>query len=100
MNVGPFTDKLDKLSNVPVVDCIVAHECPYTRSTYSLAKYNALYIPEMTENLVPPFALRRQGNIVNNIPKIQLDKPSELDHCLILDNIRVHIPLQLIRTIL
>ena len=95
VNVGPFTDKLGKLRNVPIIDCVVAHDCPYTKRTFYLAMYNALYIPEMTENLIPPFALRRQGNVVNDVPKIQIDSPSELDHCIILDDSRVHIPLQL-----
>ena len=84
VNVGPFTKKLGKLKDVPIVDCVVAHDCPYTKKTFLLAMYNALYIPEMLENLLPPFALRRQGNIVNDVPKIQINAPTELDHCLIL----------------
>ena len=98
MTVGPFTDQLGKLQNVPIVDCVVAHDCPYMNKTVLLAMYNALYIPEMEENLIPPFALWRQGNVVNDIPKIQIDTPTELDHCLILDDRRVHIPLRLVGT--
>lgn len=98
VNVGPFTEQLGKLNDVPIVDCVIAHDCPYSKRTILLAMYNALYIPEMSENLVPPFVLRRQGNVVNDIPKIQIDAPTELDHCLILDDNRVHIPLQLIGT--
>ena len=52
----------------------------------------------MNENLLPPFALRRQGNVVNDIPKIQINASTKLDHCLILDDKRVNIPLQLIGT--
>ena len=98
VNVGPFTDQLGKLKDVPIVDCVVAHDCPYSKRTFFLAMYNTLYIPKMNENLVPPFTLRRQGNVVNDIPKIQLDAPSEMDHCIILDDNRIHIPLQLIGT--
>ena len=92
-NVGPFTDKLGKLRNVPIVDGIIAHDCPYTQNTYYLGIYNALYIKGMMENLCPPFIVRRQGHIVNDIPKIQIVNPSERDHCLILDDEKVIIPL-------
>ena len=94
-NVGPFTDQLGKLKNIPIVDGVVAHDCKYTGKTYYIAMYNALYVKGMKDNLVPPFTVRRQGNIVNDVPKIQVLNPSELDHCLILDNERINIPLRL-----
>ena len=40
VNVGPFTEKLGKLKDVPIVDCVVAHDCPYTKRTFMLAMYN------------------------------------------------------------
>ena len=94
-NVGPFSEQLGKIKNVPIVDCVIAHDCPYTGKTIFLAMYNALYIPSMKENLVPPFVVRRQGHIVNDVPKIQVLDPTEDDHCLILDDGRVRIPLRL-----
>ena len=98
-NVGPFTEQLGKLHGVPIVDCVVAHDCPYSKKTYYIAMYNVLYIKGMKENLIPPFVVRRQGNIVNDIPKIQIIDPTEKDHCLILDDMRVNIPLKLDGTI-
>ena len=95
VNVGPFTEQLGKLRNVPIIDCLVAYDCTYTGKSYYLAMYNVLYIPDMSENLVPPFVIRRQGNIVNEIPKIQVLNPSESDHCLMLDDKSVTIPLRL-----
>ena len=94
-NVGPFSEQLGKIKDVPIIDCVVAHDCTYSGKTYYLAMYNALYIPSMKENLIPPFVIRRQGNIVNDIPKIQVLNPTEEDHCLILDHSRVKIPLKL-----
>ena len=94
-NVGPFSEQLGKISNVPIVDCVVAHDCSYSGKTYYLAMYNALYIPSMKENLIPPFVVRRQGNVVNDIPKIQVFNPTEEDHCIILDDGNVRIPLKL-----
>ena len=57
VNVGPFTDKLGKLKNVPIVDCVVAHNYLYTKKIIYLAMYNTIYIPEMNDNLIPPFVL-------------------------------------------
>jgi len=47
--------------------------------------YNVLYIASMVGNLIPPLVMRRQGNIVNDTPKMQIIDPSDKDHCLILD---------------
>ena len=80
---------------MPIVDCAMAHDCPYTKNTYYLVMYNALYVPGMEENLVLLFTIRRQDNEVNDVPKIKLNSPSKLEHCLILDDKQVHVPLQL-----
>ena len=64
VNFGPFTEQLGKLRNVTIIDCLVAYDCTYTGKSYYLSMYNVLYIPDMGENLVPPFVIRRQGNIV------------------------------------
>ena len=68
-NVDPFSEQLGKIKDVPIVDCVIAHDCQYTGLTHYLAMYNVLYIPSMKENLIPPFVVRRQGNIVNDIPQ-------------------------------
>ena len=99
-NVGPFSEQLGKIRNVPIVDCVVAHDCSYSGRTYYLAMYNALYIPSMTENLIPPFVVRRQGNKVYDVPKIQVINPTEDDHWVILDDVKVMIPLMLDGTML
>ena len=63
--------------------------------TVYLAMHNALHIPEMEENLLPPFVVRQQGHKLSEIPKIQVDDLKETDHCLILDDDGMKIPLQL-----
>ena len=95
ITVGPFTKSLGSMNDVPVVDCVVAYDCPYSDRTVLLAMHNALYIPEMEENLLPPFVVRRQGHKLSEIPKIQVDDPKETDHCLELDDNGMRIPLQL-----
>ena len=41
---------------------------------------NALYVPSMQHNLIPPFMIREAGIVVNDTTKIQLDDPSADDH--------------------
>ena len=98
VNAWPFAEQISKLKDVLIVDFDVAHDCPDTKKTDYLVIYNELYVSKMEENMVPPFTLRHHGNVVNGIPKIQLDVPLKLDHCLILDDKQKHIPLQLIGT--
>ena len=46
---------------------------------------NALHVPSMNHNLVPPFILRESGLIVNDVPKIhtrQEDLTNE-NHCIV-----------------
>ena len=99
VNMGPFPKELGSLKKVPIVDCVVAHDCPYSNETYYLAMYNALLVPQMEENLLPPFVVRRQGHILNDTPKIQVKSPTKDDHCLIFENGVGRIPLQLCDTI-
>ena len=94
-NVGPFSEQLGKISNATIVDCVVTHDCSYSGKTYCLAMYNALYTPSMKEHLIPPFVVRRQGNVVNDIPKIQVINPTEDVHGMILDDGRVRIALKI-----
>ena len=97
-NVKPFSSDLGIAQNVPIVDGAVAYECSFSRQTYILIFRNALYIPSMLHNLIPPFILRAGGVIVNDVPKIHCKDPSKDDHCLRFDNNDLRIPLQLIGT--
>jgi hypothetical protein len=99
VDVGPFTESLGKLKRIPVVDCAIAHDCPYSGTTRVIILYNALHIKEMDHNLLPPFVVRRKGNILNDIPKMQVQDPSVEDHSIFFPNDDVRIPLQLIDTI-
>ena len=93
--VNAFSDDVGGLSKVPIVDAVVAYDCPYTSKTYLLVMRNALHIPSMKHNLIPPFILRESGLIVQDIPKIHCDKPTVEDH-LIYDSVtKLQIPLKL-----
>ena len=58
-NVELFSEQLVKIKDVPIVNCVIAHDCQYTGLTHYLAMYNVLYIPSMKENLIPPFVVRQ-----------------------------------------
>ena len=91
-------DKKDngKLNKTPVVDAMVHFQCPFSHREYILIIHNALYVPELQHNLIPPFLLREAGIIVNECPKIQTDHPSIEDHSLYFeeDDLRIHLGLQ------
>ena len=98
VDVGPFTESLGSLKKVKVVDCAIAHDCPYSGNRRLIIMYNALYVPEMHHNLVPPFVVRRKGNVINDVPKIQCRDPTEDDHAICFADTGVRITLQLINT--
>ena len=97
-NVLPFTKELGFASNVPIVDGAIAYDCPYTGVTSILLVRNALHIPTMDHNLIPPFIMRAGGVTVNDVPKIHCVDPSTNDHCISFSGEALRIPLNLIGT--
>ena len=100
-DVRPFSSDCSKLESVPIVDAAVAYDCPYSMETYILAIKNALHVPSMEHNLIPPFILREAGLVVNDVPKIHTkrDELSVETHCIVAnkeDNgIDLRIPIKL-----
>ena len=95
-NVKPFDSSLGTAPNVPIVDGAIAYECPYSSKTYILIVRNALYIPRLTNNLVPPFIMREAGVEVNETPKIHCEDPRIEDHSISFPDSSLRIPLQLV----
>ena len=69
--------------------------------TYILTLRNALHVPSMGHNLIPPFVMREAGLTVNDVPRIHT-RTEELNnetHCIVSpgdgDNARMKIPLKL-----
>ena len=56
--INSFSSDVEGMSKVPIVDAMVAYNCPYTGNTYILLMQNVLYIATMKHNLKPPFILR------------------------------------------
>ena len=94
-DVEPFDPSIGTARKVPIVDGAIAYNCPFTHVTYLLIVRNALHIPTMENNLIPPFILQEAGIQCNDTAKIHMDDPSEEDHALIFPDIDLRIPLQL-----
>ena len=80
VDVSPFTPDYRPL-NVPLVDAMLKYDNPYNGKSCILVR-NALYVPLMDNNLIPPFMLREMGVTVNGIPKIHKEDPAVDDHAI------------------
>ena len=94
-NVQGFSSELGQARNVPIVDGAIAYDCPITGQVYILLVRNALHIPTMEVNLIPPFIMRAGGVIINDVPKSQCDNPTVSHHCISFKQCELKIPLQL-----
>jgi hypothetical protein len=93
-DVNPFTPDYDSMQ-VPIVDAAVQYDCPYDGQSYILVVRNALHVPSMKNNLIPPFVLREAGVKVQDTPKIQVNEPSVDDHSILFPETGFRIPLSL-----
>jgi hypothetical protein len=71
------------------------YECPFSGKEYTLLVRNALHVPAMENNLIPPFIMREAGITVNDTPKIQVREPTVDDHAIIFEEGTFKIPLAL-----
>ena len=94
VDVSPFTPDYKPLT-VPLVDATVKYDNPYNGKTYILVLRNALYVPSMDHNLIPPFMLREMGVTVNDVPKIHKEDPTVDDHGITFVETGFRIPLSL-----
>ena len=95
VNVQAFADEVTGLRDILVVDAAIGYNCPYSGETYILVLKNALCVPSMSRNLVPPFILWEAGLEVNDKPKIHYKDPSVEDHSLFHEESGLRIPFTL-----
>ena len=81
VDVSPFTPDYKPLM-VPLVDATVRYDNPYNGKSYILVLRNALYVPSMDNNLIPPFMLREMGVTMNDVSKIHKKDPTVDDHAI------------------
>ena len=96
--VNAFSESAGKLNNVPIVDAVIAYDCPYKAKTYLLLMRNVLYIPELEINLLPPFIVREAGITINECPKSQKVDPTTDDHSMYMPTPDLRIPFNLNHT--
>ena len=97
VNVEGFGEVLGQLTNVPIVTCAVAYDCPATYTTYILIFHESLHIPSMTTHLVNTWQMRAQGIVVNDVPLQHLppEERHQQCHSLLHPETGLHIPLEL-----
>ena len=93
-DVSAFTPDLESIE-IPIVDAALVYYCPYTGKEYVLLLRNALYVPSMQHNLIPPFIMREAGLLVNDTPKIHVEEPTEEHHSISFRGDDFRIPLSL-----
>lgn len=94
-DVNGFSQELDSLRKVPIVDAAIAYDCPFSLKSYILVARNVLYVQSMTHNLIPPFIMREAGVQVNEVAKIHAKNPSVEDHSIYFEDEQLRIPLAL-----
>ena len=95
--VSAFADDCNKLEKVPIVDAAFVYDCPKAMRSYLLVVRNALYVPSMKHNLIPPFVMREAGLEVNDVPKIHCggDVTRESHSIIARGEVELRIPLRL-----
>ena len=82
VDVNPFMPAYKALK-ASIVDAAIQYDCPNDRKSYILIIRGAIYVPSMTNNLVPPFVLREVGIVVNDKAKIHTVDPRNDNHVII-----------------
>ena len=94
-DVSAFVDEVNKLNRVPIRDMALAYDCPYKRKTFLLIAKNALYVPSMHHNLIPPFIMEEAGLEVDEKPKIHSRDLQVSNHSIYDPETELRIPLKL-----
>ena len=93
-DVNPFTPDYASM-RISIIDAAVRYDCPYDGKLYIFVVHNALHVPSMRNNPIPPFVMREAGIRVNDTPKIQTSDPTEEDHSIYFPDNVFRIPLSL-----
>ena len=78
-----------------VVNVMIQYDSPLDGKEYMLVIQNALRVPSMSNNLIPPFIMRENRIVVNECAKIHCEDPTREDHANIFKGYDLCIPLQL-----
>ena len=91
-----FSDEVENIQSVPIVDAALEYDRPKTLKTYLIIAKNALHIPSMQHNLIPPFIMQEAGIEVNDAPRIHIrDEATREIHSIMLPQVDLRIPMRL-----
>ena len=94
VEVSPFTPDYEPIT-VEVVNAIIQYDSPLDGKEYILVIQNALRVPSMCNNLIPPVIMRENGIMVNECAKIHCEDPTRDNHAIIFKGYDLCIPLRL-----
>ena len=93
--VTPFSSDLPVMEQVEIGDVAIAYDDPYTSRTFLLVIRNALLIPSMDHNLLPPFLVREASLFLDETPKFQSTDLNQNNHTIYDEETGMRIHLQL-----
>jgi hypothetical protein len=95
VDVSPFSPDYKTLE-AELIDAAVLYCDKYTGVvSYVMVLRNAIHVPSMNNYLIPPFIMREAGIIVNDVPKIHVNNPTEEHHAILSQETGLQIPLSL-----
>ena len=94
-NVTPFSADFPEMERVEIGDVAIAYGDPISLVTYLLVMRNALLIPSMSHNLLPPFLIREASLFLDETPKFQSTDLSLDNHTIYDEETGMKIHLQL-----
>ena len=94
VELSPFTPDYKPIK-VEVMNAVIQYDSPLDGKQYMLVILNALQVPSMSNNLIPPFIMWENRIIVNEFAKIHCEDPTREDYAIIFKGYDLRIPLQL-----
>ena len=91
----PFPADLPVMEQVEIGDVAIAYDDPYSSRTFLLVMRNALLIPSMDHNLLPPFLVREASLFLDETPKFQSTDLTRNNHTIFDEETRMRIHLHL-----
>ena len=76
-DVNGFSSDVGTMSRVPIVDAVLAYNCPISGKMTLLVARNALFVQSMNHNLILPFIVREAGLKVEEQVKINVEEPAK-----------------------
>jgi len=93
--VTPFSEELPVMEEIEIGDVAMAYDDPILLRMYLLVMRNALLIPTMDHNLLPPFLIREASLFIDETPKFQSTSLSKNNHTICDDETGMMIDLQI-----